>query len=416
MIFVHHHRQSAFWGSLAVYLLVLNFTKAQTTSSITHTPMTLSNTTLDSIRVKYHLPGLAAARIKIQHHDEIRINSRATGVRKFGNDTKLTPRDKFHLGSLTKAMTATLVAILIETPHNSLRWNTTVPEALPHIANIIPAYRNTTLAMLASHYAGFDDETFLKQELPLWMKISNRTYTPVKGRRLLAERAFSYEPATRPGSAYAYSNLGYMLIGHIIDTHSPPGCGSWEEFLFRYLFGPLRMDGCGLGPVPQRTPHSISNPWPHLPGHPEPIPVPLDTDNPPTLGPAGTVHCTIDSYAKFLALHVEGSLGNQTPLLPASAFTVLHTPYRTLAGLPPSGDKGPTDWYTPGAWALRNNPSVGGGYLSHDGSNRMNYAVGIVAPGVREAYFVGTNVGEADAAANEVAIGLLTHTLGFNLG
>ncbi|RYP22900.1 hypothetical protein DL767_008948 [Monosporascus sp. MG133] len=354
---------------------------------------------LEAIRNKHHLPGLAAARIRVQRHGN--IIARAVGVRRFGNDSRLTTKDQFHLGSLTKAMTSTLIAMLIEEPGNSLTWNSTVPEALPHLESIVPAHRNTTLAMLGAHVAGFNDTLFLEEQLPLWLAILNGTYTPTDGRRLFAERAFSYEPATPPGQNYSYSNLGYMILGHLIDTHAPKECGSWEQFIHARLFKPLRMNGCGLGPVPQKIPASITNPWPHAPGNPDPIPVPWDTDNPPAVGPAGTVHCTIDSYAKFLSLHVSGFVGKTTPLLPADAFRILHTPYRVLSGLPARGDA--ADSYSPGGWISMESPDVGGRYLLHDGSNTVNYAWAIVAPGVREAFFIGTNVGEAGEAMNEVA-------------
>ncbi|RYP72185.1 hypothetical protein DL769_004507 [Monosporascus sp. CRB-8-3] len=368
------------------------------------------NPALEAIREKHHLPGLAAARIRVQCHDN--ITARAVGVRKVGNATRLTTKDQFHLGSLTKAMTSTLIAMLIEEPGNSLTWNSTVPEALPHLESIVPGHQNTTLAMLGAHVAGFNDTALLfEKELPLWLGILNRTYTPTEGRRLLAERAFSYEPATPPGQNFSYSNLGYMILGHLIDTYAPKECGSWEQFIHKRLFKSLRMNGCNLGPVPQNTPASITNPWPHAPGNPDPIPVPWDTDNPPTMGPAGTVHCTIDSYAKFLSLHVNGFVGKATPLLPGDAFRILHTPYRVLSGLPPRGDA--ADSYSPGGWISMESPDIGGRYLHHDGSNTVNFAWAIVAPGVREAFFIGTNVGEAEEAMNEVAIGLFTDSLGF---
>ncbi|RYP30848.1 hypothetical protein DL768_011182 [Monosporascus sp. mg162] len=380
-----------------------------TTKAQPHPKESFPNPALEAIREKHHLPGLAAAHIRVQRHGN--IIARAVGVRRFGNDSRLTTKDQFHLGSLTKAMTSTLIAMLIEEPGNSLTWNSTVPEALPHLESIVPAHRNTTLAMLGAHVAGFNDTLFMEEELPLWLDILNGTYTPTDGRRLLAERAFSYEPATLPGQNYSYSNLGYMILGHLIDTYAPKECGSWEQFIHGRLFKPLRMNGCGLGPVPQKTPASITNPWPHAPGNPDPIPVPWDTDNPPTVGPAGTVHCTIDSYAKFLSLHVNGFVGKTTPLLPADAFRILHTPYRVLSGLPARGDA--ADSYSPGGWISMESPDVGGRYLFHDGSNSVNFAWAIVAPGVREAFFIGTNVGEASEAMNEVAIGLFTDSLGF---
>src|SRR5882757_6083162 len=46
----------------------------------------------------------------------------AAGVRRRGTAERITLEDRFHLGSCTKAMTATLVAILVE--EGKLNWTT----------------------------------------------------------------------------------------------------------------------------------------------------------------------------------------------------------------------------------------------------------------------------------------------------
>lgn len=48
------------------------------------------------------------------------------GVRKRGSAERITLDDRFHLGSCTKAMTATLVAMLVE--EGRLNWTTTLGE------------------------------------------------------------------------------------------------------------------------------------------------------------------------------------------------------------------------------------------------------------------------------------------------
>ena len=70
------------------------------------------------------LPALAA----IVFDDQKVIASGAIGVRKFGDPTLVTIEDSFHLGSCTKAMTATLAARIVE--RGDISWTTTVKEAL----------------------------------------------------------------------------------------------------------------------------------------------------------------------------------------------------------------------------------------------------------------------------------------------
>lgn len=84
--------------------------------------------------------------------------SQVTGVRKQGDPTPVLITDQFHLGSITKAMTATLLAIMIQEAAGNLTWQTTLAEALPAISNMSEGHHSTTLEMLTSHRSGIYDE------------------------------------------------------------------------------------------------------------------------------------------------------------------------------------------------------------------------------------------------------------------
>src|SRR5687768_10277826 len=75
---------------------------------------------LESIRAKYELPGLAAAIVSQGKVTAIG----AAGVRKIGSPEKVTIHDHVHIGSCTKALTATMLARLIES--GKLDWKTTL--------------------------------------------------------------------------------------------------------------------------------------------------------------------------------------------------------------------------------------------------------------------------------------------------
>ena len=57
---------------------------------------------------------------------------------------------------------------------------------------------------------------------------------------------------------------------------------------------------------------------------------------------------------------------------------------------------------------VKDDPGVNGPFLFHDGSNNLNFAYAVVAPGVKESYFAATNVGGEEAAfgLNEALVGL----------
>jgi len=75
------------------------------------------NEWLTPFRRDNNLPALAGAMMR---NGVVRASG-AVGVRKAGDATPVTMLDKFHLGSCTKAMTATLAAMLVE--RQQIHWN-----------------------------------------------------------------------------------------------------------------------------------------------------------------------------------------------------------------------------------------------------------------------------------------------------
>ncbi|WP_367291904.1 serine hydrolase [Laspinema palackyanum] len=76
---------------------------------------------LESIQPTYKLPALAVALVTSEGMSAIA----AVGDRKYGSGIPLTVGDRFHLGSCTKVITATLMGILLETG-TTLQWQTTL--------------------------------------------------------------------------------------------------------------------------------------------------------------------------------------------------------------------------------------------------------------------------------------------------
>ena len=180
--------------------------------------------------------------------------ARAVGSRKQGNPARLTRHDQFHLGSLTKAMTATLLAIVLDDESNNLTWRTTLPEAFPDIANMSAEHASTTLEMLAAHYSGVNDAILAAGVgLELGLAIRNQSLSPTAGRKAVTEVALTAPPSLPAGSTWQYSNIGYMMLGHLIDIHSAQYGGSWETAIRSRMWAPLGMTTCGFGTPPERT-------------------------------------------------------------------------------------------------------------------------------------------------------------------
>ena len=147
------------------------------------------------------------------------------------------------------------------------------------------------------------------------------------------------------------------------------------------LFEPLGMKSAGFGAPGEKK--SESEPWGHSADGTAISPGPR-ADNPPAVGPAGTVHCNITDWAKFVSLHLAGEKGG-SKLLKAETFKKLHTPVGKYAM----------------GWGVDKRDWAGksGRVLHHAGSNTMWFAVVWIAPDENFAILVMCN--KADPAAQK---------------
>jgi CubicO group peptidase (beta-lactamase class C family) len=322
---------------------------------------------LEPIRVSHKLPALGAALVTSKGL----VMSGVTGVRKRDTKVGATIDDVWHLGSDTKAMTATVIASLVE--RKMLSWESTIGDIFPDLAaKFPPEFRAITLTQLLAHRAGLPANVD-------WNFIA-RDNKPLREQRIAAlQIAAATKLSSTPGTKYDYSNLGYVLAATMAERVSNT---PWESLIQTALFKPLGMSSCGFGGL--GTPGQIDQPWPHTEdGAPAPSNGPL-VDNREVMGPAGTVHCSMADWSKFIADQLVGENG-QGRLLTLPSYKFLHTPKF-------GGD------YAAG-WGVASRPWAGGTVLTHAGSNTMNYCVVWIAPAKGFAVLAVTNQGGPDAAA-----------------
>ena len=148
----------------------------------------------------------------------------------------------FDIASVTKPLTAALFFILCQEGHLSPDGlvSTILPFTSPD-----PRVRGIRFLHLLSHTSG------LPAYLPLYEKVreeEGKAGRPVSGTaeghdRILAE-VLSLPLKSDPGSAWEYSDLGYMLLGRAIEA---AGFQSLDRLLKAKLAGPLGMrDTCFL--------------------------------------------------------------------------------------------------------------------------------------------------------------------------
>ena len=302
-------------------------------------------TLLQAIRKKYKVPAIAGAIVSTKGSVSVGV----VGVRKKGTEIAVTLEDQWHLGSDTKAMTATLIAKMVE--QGQLKWETTMAEVFPKLS---PGFhddmKKVTVLQLLCHRAG----------LPANLKLEKYLGESKVERLKAVKQELANPPKTPPGSHFLYSNLGYIIAGAVVEKVTGK---SWEKNMTEHLFKPLKMKHVGFGGL--GTPGKIDQPWSHTSlGFPVAKNGPT-VDNPPVMGPAGRVHCTIQDWAKFVADQLRGARGEST-ILKNSSYKILQTP---AAG----GD------YALG-WISVKRGWAGGAVLTHAGSNSMNYAVVWIIP------------------------------------
>ncbi|HEX4825156.1 MAG TPA: serine hydrolase domain-containing protein [Candidatus Polarisedimenticolaceae bacterium] len=324
---------------------------------------------LDSWRAEAGVPGLGAA---ILRGDDLAVA--VAGARRIDQQEPLVTTDAFHLGSDTKAITASVVARLVD--RGVLRWNETLSEAMPDIADMDAAYKPVTLDMLMRHVAGLPQNGAFTPEFTAGF--DDEHWPLAKQRAWMAQRFLSRPPAFPPGTKFAYSNYGYLILGHVVERATG---AEWEELVRREVFDPLGMAGCGFGPT--ATDVAPANSWAH--DMKDGRYVPTGEDNPPLIGPAGTVHCTLESWARFARAHAFPDDGGW---ISAASMAHLHEghPFEGVS----SGKNIALGW-----GVTRTDPPR----LTHTGSNGYNAADIVVIPARHAAVLVVVNAGDDRALA-----------------
>jgi D-alanyl-D-alanine carboxypeptidase len=329
------------------------------------------NNLLESIRVQHGVPALAAAFVRSA--DLIALG--AVGTREINGAERVQLNDRFHIGSCTKSMTATLIALLIE--QGRLSWETTIAEIFPDLlGKIRPEYHKLTPLHFLSHRAGLPgqqkgQDAYEQLHEQMW----GLKGSLVEQRRAAVEIVLSQPPVAEAGKLFNYSNHGFIIASAMAEQVTGQ---AWEDLMQEMLFKPLGMETVGFGApgtasiVDQPRGHTDSC-APVAPGSRSPV-----ADNPPVYGPAGTVHSSMSDWARYISLHLRGARGEEGLLLKPESFERLHKD--------PFGH----NYYALG-WVLAERGWAHGPTLSHGGSNGYWFAVVWIAPRRNAAFLAATN-------------------------
>ena len=208
--------------------------------------------------------------------------SAADGERKKGSGVWLEIGDRWHLGGITKSITATMIARLVES--GQMQWSDTIGEFFPE-ASIHEDWKPVTLKQLLTDTAGapanFPKEVWL-QRPPLGPECTQARREAVLG-------VIAHKPEHTPGEKYVYSNVGYTIAGAMAEKATG---ATWEDLVKREVFEPLKLTGAGFGP-PKSPDETLEQPRGHRVSLGGKVSADDDEDNTPIIGPAATVHMTL---------------------------------------------------------------------------------------------------------------------------
>ncbi len=226
----------------------------------------------------------------------------------------MSPRTKVQVGSVTKTLVA--LGILHLVTAGQLDLDSQVERLVPelHWRNPWREESPITVRHLLEHTAGLDN-------IRMWQFLNTNITgdTPLKD-AFPANHEHLLRVRTRPGSQYSYSNMGYAILGIVIERVTSQ---RYEDYLARVLLEPLDMKDSSFRFITQDRDEPLAMGYLDN-GVPQPS-VPL------LLRPAGQFTTTADDMLRLLRFLLgSGSIAGET-LIASKYLAKLGTPSTTDA-------------------------------------------------------------------------------------
>ena len=222
------------------------------------------------------------------------------------------------IASITKSVTATLVAVLVG--EGSLSFDDPIAKSLPEYAELtLPnsdqSVRSPTIAECLSHTSGFPGGTMAK--LPKNSPVKRGDQAEVA--RHLATQGL----VARPGTEYAYTFRGYAAVSRVIEVVT---CRPIAEVMQEKLLAPLGMNETTFTPgvsLFRRHPRFASR----VEGQSdEEVATQIESlraQRGPFVNTAGALVSTPDDVQRFLQFHADKGRVGKRQIAPASVLAEL---------------------------------------------------------------------------------------------
>jgi len=172
---------------------------------------------------QYDIPGLA---VGVVRNDSI-IYTKGYGVKKVGSDNPVNDNSIFHTASISKLFTASAVMQLIDKKLISI--DSKVVDVLPELNYSDERIKEITIKHLLNHTLGLPDIDNYHWKSNHQHKNSLQDY--ILGLNL--------NVTSEPTDEYRYSNLGYDILGYVIEKVSGV---TFEKYVKDHILNPSGMD------------------------------------------------------------------------------------------------------------------------------------------------------------------------------
>ncbi len=347
-------------ATVSLVALAATPTHAQSSAPVPGTASDEVRATLEAIRAKHNLPSLAGG----YSVGTGVLEYAATGWRQWGSDVKVTDDDVYHLGSVTKSLTGTVIAKLVE--QGTLSWDAPLDQLLPGFP-MRDEYKGINLTMLMGHRSGMSGVSYPPGLGPI--PFNGQPVSPEQ-RKAYIQFVLGLAPTSAPGTKYEYSNPGTSTAAFVAEQKTGK---TFEQLASELVWQPLGMTSCSMGTI---WPSATTQPNPHRWSGTTPVPAAVGAGNSRVLDGADQSRCSARDLLVYGRAHATGeALGG---LLKPESWTNLHTV------------RFPGQNYAAG-WLVGS--SAGEPLLDHAGSNTLNFATVTLAPKSQVAVVVLTNIG-----------------------
>jgi CubicO group peptidase (beta-lactamase class C family) len=248
------------------------------------------------------------------------VYAKGFGWRDVEQKKPMTPDTLFSIGSTTKAMTTTVLGMLVD--EGKVEWDEPVRKHLPSFALSDPAIsERITPRDLVTHRSG------LPRHDLLWYNNNESTRAEMVAR--LAHLELTADLRER----FQYNNLMFMTAGHLIETLTGK---SWEEAVDERLFEPLGMERSSFSVLTAQKDADHALPYREDDETRKLERIPFRRID--LIGPAGSVNSSVNEMTRWLLLNLRRGKVGDRQLVNAATMADIHTPYMPIPAPPDRPD------------------------------------------------------------------------------